>query len=344
MLRWQNLPASALDGDLAASWDALNADRGDLPFLSAYVMVPALKEFGHGQERLLVGSDAQGPAAMLILWQKRFFEWQTFQPSQIPLGAWVARKELSLLEITRSVQRSLPGPCLMLGVTQVDPLLAARDADTGDSLSTDYIDTAWVDVAGDFAGYWSGRGKNLRQNMKKQRNKLVAEGIATTFRCLAKSEEMADAIACYGALESAGWKAQQGTAIHPDNAQGRFYTAVLEQACARNEGWVYEYAFNDKSVAVNLCVRRGETLVIFKTTYDETIKTFSPAFLLLQEALERLFAEGRIRRVEFFGKVMEWHTRWTEKSRTLYHLTVFRWGWLKRLHYSLATRLKGLKR
>jgi hypothetical protein len=64
MLHWQNLPASALNGDLAATWDALNADRGDLPFLSAYVMTAALKAFGNGQERLLVGSDAQGPAAM----------------------------------------------------------------------------------------------------------------------------------------------------------------------------------------------------------------------------------------------------------------------------------------
>ncbi len=99
-------------------------------------------------------------------------------------------------------------------------------------------------------------------------------------------------MARYGALESAGWKAQQGTAIHPDNAQGCFYTAILEKACTQNEGLVYEYAFNDKSVAVNLCVQRGETLIILKTTYDETIKTFSPAFLLLQEALEHAFCGG----------------------------------------------------
>lgn len=330
MLRWQNLPALALDGDLAASWDALNTNRGDLPFLAAYVMTAALREFGSGEERLLVGHDAQGVAAMLILQRKRFFEWETFQPSQIPLGAWVARKELSLLEVARSCQRNLSSLCLVFGVTQVDPLLALREEmDTEDSLTTDYIDTAWVEIEGVFTDYWKSRGKNLRQNMKKQRNKLAAEGIATTVRCLARPESMTEAVACYGALESAGWKAEQGTAIHPDNAQGRFYTTILEQAGARNEGLVYEYDFNDQPVAVNLCVQRGETLIILKTTYDETIKTFSPAFLLLQEALEPLFAEGRIKRMEFFGKVMEWHTRWTDKRRTIYHLTVFRWGGLK---------------
>lgn len=331
MLRWQNLPVSALDGDLAASWDALNAARGDLPFLSAYVIIAALKEFGGGQERLLVGYDAQGPAAMLILWRKRFFEWQTFQPSQIPLGAWVARKDIPLLDVARCCQRSLPGPCLTLGVTQIDPLLAPRDADMDDSLSTDYIETAWVKIEGDFADYWGTRGKNLRQNMKKQRNKLAVEGIATTLRCLTKPEDMADAVARYGTLESAGWKAQQGTAIHRDNAQGRFYTVILENACVRNEGLVNQYAFNDRCVASNICLQRGATLIILKTSYDETIEKFSPSFLLIQEELEQLFTKGHIKRMEFFGKIMEWHTRWTDQHRTIYHLTVFRWGWLKSL-------------
>jgi hypothetical protein len=76
-------------------------------------MTATLKEFGNGQERLLVGHDAQGPATMLILRRRRFFEWNTSQPSQIPLGAWVARKELSLLDAARSCQRRLPGFCLM---------------------------------------------------------------------------------------------------------------------------------------------------------------------------------------------------------------------------------------
>ncbi|MCC8998086.1 MAG: GNAT family N-acetyltransferase [Candidatus Contendobacter sp.] len=330
-LHWQNLPASALSGDLAASWDALNTARGDLPFLAAYCIVAALKEFGDGQERLLLAHDAQGPAAMLVLRQKRFFEWETFQPSQLPLGAWVARKEIPLVEVARSGQRHLPGLCLLFGITQIDPLLALRTPDTDNSLSTDYIDTAWVEIEGDFAAYWNARGKNLRQNMKKQRAKLAAEGIATSVRCLTNAADIAEAIGHYGELESSGWKAQQGTAIHRDNAQGRFYTAILERACQQSEGLVYEYAFDGKVVVVELCLRRGATLVVLKTTYDESIKVFSPAFLLRQEELEQLFAERRIQRVEFFGKVMEWHTRWTENNRTLYHLTVFRWAWLKAL-------------
>lgn len=104
---------------------------------------------------------------------------------------------------------------------------------------------------------------------------------------------------------------------------------ILECACQQGEGLVYEYAFDGKVVVVELCLRRDATLVVLKTTYDENIKMFSPAFLLRQEEIDQLFTEKHIKRMEFFGKVMEWHTRWTDKKRTLYHLTVFRHKWLR---------------
>ena len=53
---------------------------------------------------------------------------------------------------------------------------------------------------------------------------------------------------------------------------------------------------------------------------------------------EALFNEGRFKRIEFFGRVMEWHTRWTDKSRALFHLTAYRWPWLKSLHGWLQQR------
>lgn len=66
-------------------------------------------------------------------------------------------------------------------------------------------------------------------------------------------DDIAQAIADYGLLESAGWKAEGGTAIHPDNAQGRFYRAMLENFCRQGRGRVYRYRFDDKVVAVDLC-------------------------------------------------------------------------------------------
>jgi hypothetical protein len=130
---------------------------------------------------------------------------------------------------------------------------------------------AGYDLNGSFEEYWSGRGKNLRQNMRKQRNRLAAEGVTAQMRSLTHPADIAAAIERYGALESAGWKAAQGTAIHPDNAQGSFYRCLLEyrrRDAARP--WSIEYLFADRVVASNLCLRRGKTLVVLKTTYDES--------------------------------------------------------------------------
>ncbi|MCA9130499.1 MAG: GNAT family N-acetyltransferase, partial [Planctomycetales bacterium] len=150
--------------------------------------------------------------------------------------------------------------------------------------------------------------------------------------------DMPNAIARYGTLEAQGWKAQEGTAIHPENAQGRFYTELLQDLAAQGEASVYEYLFGDQTVAVNLCVQRGSTLTILKTTYDESIKVYSPAFLLNQDMMQDLFAKQQIKRLEYYGSLMEWHTRWTENRRTLYHLTTFRNGVVKRLVESLSAR------
>lgn len=329
---WKNLPANALitSPDLANHWDRLNAERGDLPFLSAQAMDCALHTFGNGTERLLVGRLGREHVALFLLVPLGTGRWQTFQPSQIPLGAWVAQAGLSLQGMARSLIRGPLRFSLSLSITQVDPRLAEREDDLADSESGDYIETGWIDLQGTFVDYWNARGKNLRQNMRKQKNKLAAENVVGQMRSIEGPADMAAAIARYGALESAGWKASRGTAIHPDNAQGRFYTTLLEGSAQRGEAVVYEYLFDDRIVASNLCLRRSDTLIVLKTTYDESIQFYSPAFLLSHDELERLYAAGVIKRLEYYGRLMDWHTKWTQEKRTLYHLTMYRCPALKR--------------
>ena len=332
-LLWKNLPASALqqDASLLSAWDRLNTARGNLPFLVGDVIISALNILGNGSERLLVGYDGTHVAAMFLLTPLDRFRWGTFQPSQLPLGAWVADADLRLLDLAHSLMRGPLGFCLALSITQVDPHVAPRAEDGADNQHTDYIDTGWVDIEGSFDDYWSARGKNLRQNMRKQRNRLAADGVSLSMQVLREHADMAPAIARYGSLESAGWKEQSGTAIHLDNAQGRFYRELLEHASLRAEAVVYQYRFDDHVVAMNLCLLRQGVLVVLKTTYDESIRAFSPAFLLRENELQEIYREGQIRRMEYFGRLMDWHTKLTDKKRTIYHLTVYRWPIIKKL-------------
>ncbi|WP_341676361.1 GNAT family N-acetyltransferase [Niveibacterium sp. SC-1] len=333
-LHWTLLPAAAL-AEHASRWDALNREAGNLPFLESDFLIPLLAVFGTGRERLALAQEGGTLVAAALVAPAGMGRWQTFQPSQLPLGAWIARPSLSLEKLAAALITALPGMNLALGLTQLDPLLMPRPADSGRLSTLDYIDTAWVDVDGDFDAYWEARGKNLRGNVRKQRNKLEADGLDPRLEILTEASEVAEALHQYGELESASWKAGTGTAVGADNSQGRFYQDMLERFCRRGEAQIWRYRFGDAVAAMDLCISAGSTLVILKTAFDAQHKNVSPASLMHQDAFRTVFEAQRFARIEFYGRVMEWHTRWTSQQRRLYHATAYRWSAISQLHARL---------
>lgn len=335
---WTLYPAAQL-AQFAARWDSLNAEAGNLPFLETRFLLPLLANFGTGRERLAFAMEGDQCVAAALVEPLGRSRWQTVQPSQLPLGTWIARDEKRSVELVQSLMRRLPGFALNLGLTQLDPRFTHRPPADPQTTTLDYIETAWVDVAGDFDTFWNARGKNLRSNARKQRTKLDADGIAQQLDILRAPEDVADALIEYGRLETASWKAGTGTAVAPDNAQGRFYREMMEAFCQDGRGEIWRYRFNDSIVAMDLCVAAGRTLVILKTAFDSSHKSISPATLLHQDAFRHVFESGAYDRIEFYGRVMEWHTRWTEQKRSLFHLTSYRWPLINSM-LTLARRAK----
>jgi CelD/BcsL family acetyltransferase involved in cellulose biosynthesis len=333
-LRWEFLLAGQLPR-IASVWDAVNADAGRLPFLESAFLGPLLEQFGRGDETIAIGRCGDRAVAAGLLMRSGAGRIATFQPSQLPLGPWLVAQGEDGVASAHSALEQWPGFALGLGLTQLDPHLQVRPADGAREDTLDYIQTGWVDVAGDFDTYWEARGKNLRTNMRKQRSKLEGEGVAIVFETLVNEVDVDAAIADYGRLETAGWKAGMDTAVRPDNAQGRFYTAMLRNFCRQGRGRIWRLTFSGKVVAMDLCIEAGDTLVILKTAFDPEYRNVSPAFLMRQEAFRQVFDEGRLRRIEFYGRLMEWHTRWTEQSRTLYHANLYRWAIVSRLRSQL---------
>ena len=327
----------------AAEWDALQRSCSHTAFLESLFLLPLLTEFGDGQERLALKREDGQLRAGAILRRVGVGRWETFQPSQLPLGTWVSTSAQPVGTQVRELLIKLPGLALILGITQLDSMLHPRPTDSPTLRAQDYIETAWIDIAGGFDAYWETLGKNLRQNTKKQRNKLATEGTEVKLECVTKPEHVEQAMRDYGALEGAGWKAADGTAILPDNVQGRFYRRMLESFCDLGRGRIYRYRFGDKVVSMDLCIDSGPVIVILKTAYDESYKSVSPSTLMRQEQFRHLFEEGRYSRIEFYGKVMEWHTRWTTNSRPVYHATNYRWPTLRFVHERLAQRALALK-
>jgi len=337
-MSWSVVPAAGFAAH-AGRWRTLHANGAASPLLAVEFVEALLAVFGTGKEVLVWHGSGEDTDTMAILTPSRFGIWNTFQPAQAPVGLWLQRGGQAPATL-QSLLLALPGPALALGLTQCDPMLMARPADGATLRTLDYIQTARVSMhgPGGFEAYWQARGKNLRNNLKKQRNRLRQDGVETRLEICRAPHEMAQAVADYGRLEGSGWKATGGTAVDAANDQGRFYETMLAAFARRGAASVYRYWLGGRLAAMDLCVEGGGCIVVLKTAYDESLAhQLSPALLMREEACRSLFEDGRLERIEFYGRVMEWHLRWTDEVRTMYHLNAYRWPGLAALH-ALAAR------
>lgn len=313
------LPISSLD-QYTEQWDKLNLQGPNTPVLSTSFIKPLLKHFGTGKEKLVIIGEQGNPCALSIITKNKFGSYITFQPSQAPIGLWLQSPSSDTTKSLATLFKKLPLTTFVFSLTQQDPDLISRP-ETKNKVSTlDYIDTGRVTLDKSFDEYWSERGKNLRQNLNRQRNRLEREGITATLKTITSPNKVNEAIKQYGKLESAGWKNNQGTAIHIENDQGLFYSELLQEYCANGNGFIYQYYYNDEMVATDLCIRNKNQFIILKTTYNEEISTSSPAMLMRKASFVPIFEERKSKTIEFYGKVMNWHTKWTKEIRTMYHI------------------------
>lgn len=303
-------------------WDLLNSQTHYTPLLDSDFVIPLIDAFATGNEKIAIYGDNNAPEAMSIIAKSGIGNWSTFQPSQAPIGCWLQKENKTTEFYMQSLRKKLPFPSLCFSITQQDPYILAEPKQS--SLQTvPYIDTARVTLKGSFDEYWAARGKNLRQNLNKQRNRLSREGFETKLVTISKSDDVKVAVEAYGKLESAGWKSEGDTAVSINNIQGKFYIDMLKRFAKKNRGVIYQYWYNNNLVATDLCITGDSAIIILKTTYDETIKLSSPALLMRQDSFRKLFEQKDINRVEFYGKVMEWHTRWSDEVRQMYHLNSY---------------------
>ncbi len=340
-MSWTIVPASHFAGQ-AGRWRKLHVRCGAPALLSVDFVEPLLEQFGTGAELLAWHEDEGITTAMALVAPAGRGSWSTFQPPQAPIGPWLQQPGGDIEQLALGLMRVLPGFPLVFGLTQADPMLLPRPADTPSLRTLDYIVTARVTLDGGFDAYWDARGKNLRANLKKQRARLARDGIAPRLDISRDPADMGRAIGEYARLEGGSWKAACGTAVGAGDAQGRFYRTMLERFCRHGAGSVYRYYFDDELVAMDLCVEDRDSIVVLKTSYDARVPhNLSPTLLMREEACRRLFDERRFDRLEFYGRVMEWHLRWTEEARTMYHVNCYRWPGLRRLHTLLETRARS---
>lgn len=329
-MTWSFHPAIEAFDHFRDRWDAVNLSQNNHILLDSGFVGLLLNHFG-SRDVVLAVNEEPGNAALALLTRKAPGIWETFQPSWAPLGLILYGEGEKGAENLRSLMQSLPGYAVQLGVLQQDPncsgLSPVKNCDWVEKL--DYMQTARIPLEGTFQQYWATREDRLRKNNDRLRRRMAEKGLNLESVVIRDPAGVEDAIREFGRLESKGWKAGEGTAMTADDDQGRFYRAVLEHFCKRNEGVIYQFRVDGQVLATDLCLTRREMFIVLRTTYDEDWKVYAPGVLLREDIVRSLYAEGRVRDYEFYGPLMEYQLRWSCDTRTLYHLTCFRHRWVR---------------
>jgi hypothetical protein len=330
-MRWVFKSARESFSRYRGLWDELNSRLGHHILLDSAFVELLIRHFASRNTLLgiLNGGEDSG---MVLVEPGRHGFWQTFQPSQAPLGLVLLRSQADILDQVRKLVSCLPGYALGLAVMQQDAdFTRFGAASNGDVERLDYITTSRLTLKGTFEEYWKTRSHNLTHNLGRQRRRFTEQRVRLDLISERSSERVAEGIRLYGNLENAGWKAQEGTAITADNVQGLFYRELLEHYCSRDEGVIYRLVQNGTAVASALCLERSGTLIVLKITYDESLPKCSPGLLLHEEMLKSLFAEKRVNIIEYYGRYSDWHKKWTNEIRTMYHINFYRFSWIPKL-------------
>lgn len=167
--------------------------------------------------------------------------------------------------------------------------------------------------------------------MERILRRLQREGISPQLVERRDVNSVAVAVAVHGELEAAGWKGKNGTAIRRDNAQGSFYTDVMQNFAQADGACAYQLYLGDRAAASQLTITQNGMLVLLKIAHDESLSTYSPGRLLDYLMLERLFSDSSIRKIEFYTNASRDDSRWATGSRKIGHVNYFRSNFLKRL-------------
>lgn len=301
-------------------WDLLNQQTQDQAILDADFISCLVQHFFSGNERLVVAEQAGNIKFIGFLQRCGLWRWQTVMPSQAPIGLWLSKQHTVDEQLLQAIAAALPGVVLQIDLLQAD----SRHLHVAPEIYQQfYIETGNRPVPVQFDDFAKTIGKNLRQNCNKAYNRAERDNDQLSATLVSKVSDVADGVMRYAEIESQSWKAKEGTALSPDNAQGRFYNDMMTTLAQRGAACVWYFMVSGQVAAVDLCVIKNGNLIILKTTFDEQYSRYSPALLLKLDMLKFYteHPEVGVRNIEFYGKAMDWHKRLNSELRPIVHLS-----------------------
>lgn len=341
---WQVLPAKAHFKRFAAAWDRLNARlHNGHPYYASSFVGALVDHFATDRDLLcLLTADGEVTGAVL-LGPMGGGRWRTFRPSQ----AQITPVLLANLQALQALWPRLPGPpAWVIEFRAVDRRFAPSfDALAEQAHRTHHALTVGIAEPQGFAVYWAGRSSKMRSTFKTRFNRIGRDG-GHTLRCHDQPDAVDAAVQRFGDLESAGWKGAAGTAVAPDNAQGRFYRDMMGRFAAQGCGAVRELYLGEQLAASQLLVWSHGMTVFLKTAYDERQSALAPGRILMNRLLDDLLSAHPDRVNELYtdaDKSPDW-LAWATFQAPIENIELFRSAGVRQVFMGarhLLRRLRG---
>lgn len=180
------------------------------------------------------------------------------------------------------------------------------------------------------------RGKK-RKEFRRQANRLAELG-AVSFRTLDAGDDPAAWCADFLALESAGWKGDEGgEALAKSDATRRFFEEIVLGAAHAGALEMLRLDLDGRAIAMMVTFVTPPGAYSYKIAYDEEYARFSPGVLIELDNISRAFADDRIAWTD--SCAMEGHPMierlWTER-RAIVHVSLPLSGALRRSQFAVC--------
>jgi CelD/BcsL family acetyltransferase involved in cellulose biosynthesis len=180
------------------------------------------------------------------------------------------------------------------------------------------IDTSgtWERYAGRLSRHFSSTLVKLRRRSER------TFGEVRVVHAVPSCGEVSQVLDDYADLESAGWKAREGSALGQQHELRAFFLRYLGRAAARGRLRVATLFLGSERAAMEVAVDAYNRRWQLKTAYHEAVARFSPGIQLMSASIRDSFDRG-LASYEFLGVAESWEERWLPEVRRYQKLLLY---------------------
>lgn len=199
----------------------------------------------------------------------------------------------------------------------------------------------FVELQGGAVAYRKLVGSRVAEH-ERRRRKVRREHDVSTL-AVARPDDLGRQLREGLALEAAGWKGRQGTAVLSSARTTAFYCEVARRFDARGELVLSQLRVDGGLAAFDLALLADGRYHLLKTAYDEQRRRLGLGMVLRLDVLDRCFALG-LESHEFLGPDMAWKRVFASGARAHCSVSVYGGGLLGTVEAAYRRRARPLLR